>query len=66
MAKAGGAAFEVGRHDRLRVKEGSMQAAEILARWPASGLWVIGLFIGVDLIFYGLAWVAIALGLRGA
>ena len=38
----------------------------ILARWPASGLWVIGLFIGIDLIFYGLAWIAIALGLRGA
>jgi uncharacterized membrane protein HdeD (DUF308 family) len=43
-----------------------MPAAEILARWPASGLWVIGLFIGIDLIFYGLAWIAIALGLRGA
>jgi uncharacterized membrane protein HdeD (DUF308 family) len=38
----------------------------ILANWPASGLWVIGLFIGVDLIFYGAAWIAIALGLRGA
>ena len=37
----------------------------ILAQWPASGLWVIGLFIGIDLIFYGLAWVAIALGLHG-
>ena len=37
----------------------------ILAQWPASGLWVIGLFIGIDLIFYGLAWMAIALGLRG-
>jgi hypothetical protein len=37
----------------------------ILAQWPASGLWVIGLFIGIDLIFYGLAWIAIALGLRG-
>ena len=37
----------------------------ILAQWPASGLWVIGLFIGIDLIFYGLAWIAIAIGLRG-
>ena len=37
----------------------------ILAQWPASGLWVIGLFIGIDLIFYGLAWIAIAFGLRG-
>jgi acyl dehydratase len=32
----------------------------ILAQWPASGLWVIGLFVGIDLIFYGLAWIAIA------
>jgi len=38
----------------------------VLAQWPASGLWVIGLLLGIDLIFYGLAWVAIALGLRGA
>ena len=37
----------------------------ILAQWPASGLWVIGLFLGIDLIFYGVAWIAIALGLRG-
>jgi uncharacterized membrane protein HdeD (DUF308 family) len=27
-------------------------------------LWVIGLFLGIDLIFYGFAWIAIALGLR--
>ena len=39
--------------------------ALILAQWPASGLWVIGLFIGIDLVFYGLAWIAIAFGLRG-
>ena len=38
----------------------------VLAQWPASGLWVIGLFIGIDLIFYGLAWIALALGLRAA
>jgi uncharacterized membrane protein HdeD (DUF308 family) len=36
----------------------------ILAEWPASGLWVIGLFIGIDLIFYGGAWIALALGMR--
>jgi uncharacterized membrane protein HdeD (DUF308 family) len=36
----------------------------VLAQWPASGLWVIGLFLGIDLIFYGFAWIAIALGLR--
>lgn len=38
----------------------------VLAEWPASGLWVIGLFLGIDLILYALAWIAIALGLRGA
>ena len=38
----------------------------VLARWPASGLWVIGLFLGIDLIFYGMAWIVIALGLRAA
>jgi uncharacterized membrane protein HdeD (DUF308 family) len=38
----------------------------VLAQWPASGLWVIGLFIGIDLIFYGAAWMALALGLRAS
>lgn len=36
----------------------------VLAQWPASGLWVIGLFIGIDLILYGCAWIALALELR--
>jgi uncharacterized membrane protein HdeD (DUF308 family) len=36
----------------------------ILAQWPVSGLWVIGLFIGIELIFYGVAWIALALRLR--
>jgi uncharacterized membrane protein HdeD (DUF308 family) len=38
----------------------------ILAQWPVSGLWVIGLFVGIELIFYGGAWIALALGLRSA
>jgi uncharacterized membrane protein HdeD (DUF308 family) len=38
----------------------------ILAQWPVSGLWVIGLFVGIELIFYGGAWVALALRLRSA
>jgi len=38
--------------------------ALVLAQWPASGLWLIGLFIGVDLIFYGCAWIALALAVR--
>lgn len=36
----------------------------LLAQWPASGLWVIGLFVGINLIFYGWAWIALALSLR--
>ena len=38
----------------------------ILAQWPVSGLWVIGLFLGIELIFYGGAWIAVALRLRSA
>jgi uncharacterized membrane protein HdeD (DUF308 family) len=37
----------------------------VLSQWPASGLWVIGLFVGINLIFYGLGWIAVAFGLRG-
>ena len=33
----------------------------IWADWPVSGLWVIGLFIGIDMIFYG--WSLIMLGI---
>ncbi len=36
----------------------------VMAEWPASGLWAIGLFLGVDLIGFGLAWVVIAFSLR--
>lgn len=36
----------------------------IYKQWPASGLWVIGLFIGIDLIFNGWSWIMLALGLR--
>jgi uncharacterized membrane protein HdeD (DUF308 family) len=32
--------------------------------WPATGLWVIGLFIGIDLIFFGWFWVLISLTAR--
>jgi uncharacterized membrane protein HdeD (DUF308 family) len=38
----------------------------VLAQWPASGLWVIGLFIGIDLFFYGGAWIALSLALRAS
>ena len=32
--------------------------------WPESAIWAIGLLVGIDLIFTGWAWVAMALGLR--
>lgn len=33
----------------------------ILADWPEAALWVFGLFIGIDLIFTGWAWIFLAL-----
>jgi len=36
----------------------------ILVEWPASGLWVIGMFLGIDLIFNGTWLVMLALGVR--
>ena len=36
----------------------------LLAQWPASGLWVIGLFVGIDLIFFGWTWIRLALDLH--
>src|SRR5262245_997104 len=38
----------------------------VLAQWPVSGLWVIGLFLGIELLVYGGAWIALALNLRAA
>jgi uncharacterized membrane protein HdeD (DUF308 family) len=36
----------------------------IWLEWPASGLWVIGLFLGINLIFRGFNWIALGLALR--
>lgn len=36
----------------------------IYKQWPASGLWVIGLFVGIEMIFNGWAWIMLALGLK--
>jgi uncharacterized membrane protein HdeD (DUF308 family) len=38
--------------------------AMLLAQWPISGLYAIGLFVGIDLIFYGWVWIAMALDLH--
>ena len=36
----------------------------ITAGWPASSIWVIGTFIGIDLIFGGWSFIMIALAAR--
>jgi hypothetical protein len=38
----------------------------IVAQWPVSGLWVIGLFVAVELIFHGWSYVFVALAARKA
>ena len=38
----------------------------IIAHWPVSGLWVIGLFVAVELIFHGWSYIFIALAARKA
>jgi uncharacterized membrane protein HdeD (DUF308 family) len=37
----------------------------ILFRWPESSLYVLGLFLGLDLVFAGAGWLAMGLALRG-
>jgi len=36
----------------------------ILAHWPVSSLYILGLFLGIDLIMAGVGWIGIGLGLR--
>jgi uncharacterized membrane protein HdeD (DUF308 family) len=36
----------------------------VYKQWPASGLWVIGLFIGIEMIFNGWAWVMLSFSLK--
>ena len=38
----------------------------IVAQWPDSGLWVIGLFVAIELIFNGWSYLFIALAARKA
>src|SRR5262249_12593973 len=35
-----------------------------LEQWPESSYWVIGLFVGIDLIFNGWSWVMLALAVH--
>jgi uncharacterized membrane protein HdeD (DUF308 family) len=36
----------------------------IWLEWPASALWVIGLFVGISLLFRGFNWIGLGLALR--
>ncbi len=36
----------------------------IWRQWPESSLWVVGLFVGIDMLLAGWTWVALALALR--
>jgi uncharacterized membrane protein HdeD (DUF308 family) len=36
----------------------------ILIHWPVSSLYVLGIFLGIDLIFAGASWIGIGFGLR--
>jgi uncharacterized membrane protein HdeD (DUF308 family) len=38
----------------------------IWKQWPAASEWVIGLFVGIDLIFDGWSWVMLGLAVRAA
>src|ERR1700758_635758 len=36
----------------------------ILAHWPVSSLYILGLFLGIDLVFAGLGWIGVGIGLK--
>jgi uncharacterized membrane protein HdeD (DUF308 family) len=36
----------------------------ILAEWPESALWVLGMFLGINLIFRGVNWIGLGMALR--
>jgi uncharacterized membrane protein HdeD (DUF308 family) len=38
--------------------------AAIWSQWPLSGLWVIGLFVGIEMLFSGISWVTLGLSVR--
>jgi uncharacterized membrane protein HdeD (DUF308 family) len=36
----------------------------VYKQWPVSGLWFIGLYLGIDMILNGWTWIMLSLGLR--
>jgi uncharacterized membrane protein HdeD (DUF308 family) len=37
----------------------------ILAHWPVSSLYILGLFLGLDLVFAGAGWIGVGISLKG-
>jgi uncharacterized membrane protein HdeD (DUF308 family) len=37
----------------------------ILARWPINSVYILGLFLAIDLIMAGVGWIGLGFGLRG-
>src|SRR5262249_13756018 len=37
----------------------------VLAHWPVNSLYILGVFLGIDLIVAGAGWFSVGLGLRG-
>ena len=38
----------------------------ILNHWPVSSLYILGLLLGIDLVFVGASWIGMGLSLRKA
>jgi uncharacterized membrane protein HdeD (DUF308 family) len=36
----------------------------IITEWPIGSLWIIGVFVGIDMILNGLSWIGISLALK--
>jgi len=36
----------------------------ILIHWPVSSLYILGIFLGIDLVFAGVSWIFLGLGVR--
>ncbi|HXE96749.1 MAG TPA: HdeD family acid-resistance protein [Dongiaceae bacterium] len=44
----------------------TLLGAMIMAQWPISGFWAIGLFVAIDLIFHGWSYIGLALAVKDA
>jgi uncharacterized membrane protein HdeD (DUF308 family) len=38
----------------------------IMAQWPATGFWVIGLYVAIDMIFHGWSYIGLSLAVKDA